>query len=67
MFDNAIINYEEAIRLHEKYFKARRNLILANFEKGNRSRSIQLAKELAQLDPNGENGNWAKRFLEGVQ
>ncbi len=63
---DAISYYRKALAEDENHLNARRNLVIALVETGDRRRAREEAQRLLGLDPNGESGNWARQALQHI-
>jgi tetratricopeptide (TPR) repeat protein len=54
MTDDAIMEFETALKINPDYLKARLNLALALYEKGARDESMRNLELVLELDPENE-------------
>ena len=62
----AITYYNRALEQDEMHFGARHNLAIANYEIGNIDSARAQANRLIELDPDGDHGAWARKFLRKI-
>jgi tetratricopeptide (TPR) repeat protein len=63
----AIEYYEKALKADPDYVKAQKNLVLAFYHSGNKSKAKAAASRLVEMDPDGETGAWAREALKRLQ
>jgi tetratricopeptide (TPR) repeat protein len=54
MTDDAILEFETALKINPDYLKARLNLALAMYEKGSREDAMRNLEMVLELDPENE-------------
>jgi tetratricopeptide (TPR) repeat protein len=65
--DKAIESYREAVKLDPQHLEARRSLVIACIEKGDKESARAAALELEKRDPVGEMGNWARDAIRQLK
>jgi tetratricopeptide (TPR) repeat protein len=65
--DKAIESYREAVKLDPRHLEARRSLVIACIEKGDKESARAAALELEKRDPVGEMGAWARESIRQLK
>ena len=65
--DKAIESFKEAVKLDPRYLEARRSLVIACVDKGDKESARAAALELEKRDPVGEMGNWARDAIRQLK
>jgi Tfp pilus assembly protein PilF len=64
LIDDALLEFETAIKIHPDYLKARLNVALTLYEKGSRDEAMIHLEKVLQLDPENE---LAQNLLKELQ
>ncbi len=65
--EKAIAIYHRAVEFDPKHLGARRNLAIIYGQTEDTASAVEQLKILARLDPNGKDGEWAKKVLSEIE